>query len=61
LASQVTIVSGAQAITCSIETLAMPPRKAPRAATLMPPARSMISVLIDPVSPVSRPFASRAR
>ena len=55
------MVSGAQASTCSIETLAMPPRALPRSATLMPPARSMISVLIEPVSPVSSPFGSRAR
>ena len=60
-ASQVMIVSGAQAITCSIDTLAMPPRPVARSATLMPPARSMISLLIEPVSPVSSPFGWRAR
>ena len=44
--SMVTMTSGAQASTCSRETLARPPRSPP--ATLRAPRNSMVSTLIEP-------------
>ena len=58
--SHVRMISGSATINCSMETRARPLCPA-TAATLRPPARSMISVLIEPTTPVSKPSGPRAQ
>jgi len=55
--SMVIMTSGFHASTCSTETVAMPPRRSP--ATLWAPRNSIVSTLIDPPRPVSKPRGPR--